>query len=108
MDLNQALPLLLIAAAFVLLFVLPMRQRKRLAERQTGIQDALHIGTPIMLTCGLHGTVAGLQEDTLDVQIAPGTVARFARATVLEIRSETASGTPAVDLGKSGQSSADG
>lgn len=103
---EQLLPVLLIVLAFVLLFLLPARQRKKLAERQSVMQQALRVGTPIMLTCGLHGRVAALQESTLDVEIAAGTVARFARAAVLEVRTAAGAATdnPAaeggVDLGK--------
>lgn len=99
---EQLLPVLLIVLAFVLLFVLPARQRKKIALRQTTMQQALVIGTPILLTCGLHGTVHGLQEDSIDVQIAPGTVARFARPAVLEVRNEL--GGP---VGGAGSSAAD-
>lgn len=98
---DALLPVLLIGLAFVLLFVLPARQRKKIAERQTTLQQSLTVGTPIMLTCGLHGTVAGLHDDSLDVEIAPGTVCRFARLAVLEVRTPTpVDGGGGVDLGK--------
>lgn len=95
-------PILLIGLAFVLLFVLPARQRKKMADRQTALQRSLTVGAPIMLTCGLHGTVAGLHEDSLDVEIAPGTVVRFARPAVLEVRNspDTTAGDGRVDLSK--------
>ena len=83
-------PLILIAT-FVLLIVLPARQRKKIQERQTAMQNALTIGTPVMTTAGMHGTVAGLGEKTVDLEISPGVVVTFARQAVLEVRS------PAVD-----------
>lgn len=103
---EQLLPVLLIVLAFVLLFILPARQRKKLAERQARMQQALQVGTPIMLTCGLYGTVTALQETTLDVEIAAGTVVRFARAAVLEVQPSTDSPTEGggVDLGKASDS----
>ncbi len=104
---EQLLPVLLIVLAFVLLFVLPARQRKKIALRQSAMQQSLTVGTPIVLTCGLYGTVHALQEDSLDVQIAPGAVARFARPAVLEVRSQLdvpSDSAPAdnggIDLGK--------
>lgn len=99
---EQLLPVLLIVLAFVLLFVLPARQRKKIALRQSVMQQSLTIGTPIVLTCGLYGTVHALQEDSLDVQIAPGSVARFARPAVLEVRSQldAPADNGGVDLGK--------
>ncbi|MBA3524081.1 MAG: preprotein translocase subunit YajC [Geodermatophilaceae bacterium] len=104
---EQLLPILLIVLAFVLLFVLPARQRKKIAERQSTMQQTLRIGTPIVLTCGLYGTVAALQETTLDVQAGPDAVLRFARAAILEVQAEADGGaagstqTGRVDLGKS-------
>lgn len=107
---EQLLPVLLIVLAFVLLFILPARQRKKLAERQSVMQQALQVGTPVMLTCGLHGTVAGLQETSLDVEIASGTVVRFARAAVLEVRTPTDGPVEgdAVDLDKRADGASDG
>ena len=56
---DQYFPLIVIALAAVLLFVLPARQRKRMAAQQQAMRDSLVPGTPVMTTSGLHGTVAG-------------------------------------------------
>ncbi|TFV66817.1 UNVERIFIED_ORG: preprotein translocase subunit YajC [Bacillus sp. AZ43] len=69
-----------------MLFVLPARQRKRMQLQAQQMQDSLTIGTPVMTTSGLHGTVAALGETTLDLEIAPGVVVTFARPAILEIR----------------------
>jgi preprotein translocase subunit YajC len=84
-------PLILLVLAFVLLIVLPSRQRKRMAAQQQQMQEALQPGTPIMTTSGIHGTVAGKTDTTVDVEVAPGVVVTFARQAILEVR------TPAVD-----------
>ena len=83
---EQLFPFLLLAVVFVVLIVLPARQRKKMQERQQVMQNSLTIGTPVMTTAGLHGTVAGLGEKTVDLQIAPGVVVTFARQAVLEVR----------------------
>ena len=70
----------------MLLFVLPARQRKRMQAQTQAMQESLTIGTPVMTTSGLHGTVAGLGEKTVDLEIAPGVVVTFARPAILEIR----------------------
>ena len=63
----ESLPLLiLVLLAFVVLFVLPSRQRKKIAANAQAMQDSLTTGTPVMLTSGIHGTVAGLGEGTVD------------------------------------------
>ena len=50
------------------------------------MQDSLSVGTPVMTTSGLHGTVAGLGDKTVDIEIAPGVVVTFARPAILEVR----------------------
>ena len=82
----ELFPLVLLVLAFVLLIVLPARQRKRIAAQQQEMQEALQPGTPIMTTSGIHGTVAGKTDTTVDVEIAPGVVVTFARQAILEVR----------------------
>ena len=83
---EQYFPLVLLALAFVLLIVLPARQRKRTQAQQQAMQESLTPGTPVMTTAGLHGTVAGLGDTTVDLEIAPGVVVTFARQAILEVR----------------------
>ncbi len=82
-DLVLFLPFL---ALFGVIIYMQTRQRKKLLARQTELQNSLVVGAPIMLTSGLYGDVAALDEKTVDVEIAPGVVATFARAAVLEVR----------------------
>jgi preprotein translocase subunit YajC len=92
----ESLPLLiLIALAFVVLFVLPSRQRKKVQDKAQAMQQSLTVGTPVMLTSGIHGTIAGLAADTVDVEISPGVVMTVARPAILEIR------TPVTGAGSS-------
>lgn len=83
MDLVLFLPFL---ALFGVIIYMQTRQRKKTLARQADLQAALSVGAPVMLTCGLHGDVASLDEATVDIEIAPGVVATFARAAVLEVR----------------------
>lgn len=82
-DLVLFLPFL---ALFGVIIYMQTRQRKKLLAKQTELQSSLSVGAPIMLTSGLYGDVAALDEKTVDVEIAPGVVATFARAAVLEVR----------------------
>ena len=91
----ESLPLLiLVALAFVVLFVLPSRQRKKIQANAQALQNSLTIGTPVMLTSGIHGTIAGLAEGTVDLEIAPGVVMTVARPAVMEVRTPAAGGAP--------------
>ena len=88
---EQYFPFILLAVAVLLLFVLPARQRKRMQAQAQELQESLTVGTPVMTTSGMHGTVAGLGDKTVDIEIAPGVVVTFARPAILEVRK------PAVD-----------
>ena len=92
----ELFPLVILVLAFVLLIVVPARQRKKVQEQQRVLQESLTPGTPVMTTAGLHGTVAALGEGTVDLEIAPGVVVTFARQAVLEIRTPAVAG-PAAD-----------
>jgi preprotein translocase subunit YajC len=96
----ESLPLLiLVALAFVVLFVLPSRQRKKIQANAQALQNSLTIGTPVMLTSGIHGIIAGLAESTVDVEIAPGVVMTVARPAVMEVRTAAAGGSTAAGPG---------
>ena len=82
----ENIPFLILLALAVLLFVLPARQRKRMQAQAQAMQESLTIGTPVMTTSGLHGTVAGLGEKTVDLEVAPGVVVTFVRQAILEVR----------------------
>ena len=83
---EQLLFPLVMVALFAILIVLPARQRKKIQQRQTEMLNSLSFGTPVMTTAGLHGTVAGLGEKTVDLEISPGVVVTFARQAILEVR----------------------
>ena len=99
---EQLFPFLLLALVFVVLIVLPARQRRKIQQQQQEMQNSLTVGTPVMTTAGLHGTVAGLGDRTVDLEVAPGVVMTFARQAILEVR------RPAVDSPAPGDDAATG
>ena len=82
-------PLLLLAVAFMVLVVLPMRTRNRALQKTRQLQAGLTIGTEVMTTSGLYGRIAAIAEDTVDLEISPGVVVRWAKLAIAETR-ETA------------------
>lgn len=83
---EQFFPFILLALAVILLFVMPARQRKRIAAQQQALQESLTVGAPVMTTSGMHGTIAGLTDTTAELEIAPGVVVTFVRQAILEVR----------------------
>lgn len=102
MNLSNYFPLILIALVFVVLIVLPARQRKRVQSQQQELQNSLQPGTPVMTTSGMRGTVARLGDETVDLEIAPGVVVTFVRRAILEVRKPTGNTPGAVSDGNSG------
>lgn len=74
---------LLILALLVPMF-LGIRRQKKEMQKTADLQDALKIGDRVMTTAGLHGTVAGLDDGTIDLEIAPGVVTTWSRMVVRE------------------------
>ena len=89
-------PLIMLVLLAVLLFVLPARQRRTMQARAQALQESLTVGTPVMTTSGMHGTVARLDEPTVDLELAPGVVVTFVRAAIMEIR-QPVTGIPGDD-----------
>jgi preprotein translocase subunit YajC len=83
---QELFPFLLLAVALVVLIVLPARQRKTMQAKAQAMQESLTVGTPVLLTSGLHATVVRLGEGTVDLEIAPGVVATYARPAIMEVR----------------------
>jgi preprotein translocase subunit YajC len=109
---EQYFPILILGLLAVLLFVLPARQRKRMQAQTQAMQDSLTIGTPVMTTSGMHGTVAALDQRTVDLEVAPGVVVTFARPAIMEIRKPLGAvdddGTDSGTAGGTGGRPADG
>jgi preprotein translocase subunit YajC len=82
---GAAFPLLLLGLAFVVLIVLPQRARSRVALQAQQVQQSLTVGTEIMTTSGLYGRIVALNDKTMDLEISPGVVVRWARAAVGEV-----------------------
>ena len=92
----ELFPFIMLALLAVLLFVLPARQRRTMQARAQALQESLTVGTPVMTTSGIHGTVARLDDTTVDLELAPGVVVTFVRPAILEIR-QPVTGTPGDD-----------
>jgi preprotein translocase subunit YajC len=68
-----------VVVACVMLFLVLPRRRIRAVE---ALQSQLGEGDEIMTSGGLFGRITRLDQDTLDLEIAPETVVRFARGAV--------------------------
>ena len=76
------LPFVLILVAFYFLIVRPARTRQRAAVE---LQERLAPGVEVMTTSGIYGTVVGVDDTTIQLEVAPGTTVRVAKPAVGQV-----------------------
>lgn len=81
-SLTSLLPLVLILLVFWLLIIRPQRRR---AQQQSATQSSLGVGSEVMLTSGIFGRVVSLEDETIRLEIAPGTTVKIARQAVVRV-----------------------
>ncbi len=77
--LGGILPLLLIFGAFYLLLIRPQQSR---AKQHRALMASLSAGDRVVTIGGMHGTIRSIDEDTVRLELAPGTVVTMARAAI--------------------------
>ena len=63
------LPLLVIMGAFMFF---ASRRQKRAMQATIDLHESLRVGDRVHTTSGLQATIAGITDDTVDLEIAPG------------------------------------
>jgi preprotein translocase subunit YajC len=79
MDLVVFLPLLIILGAFM--FFASRRQKKAM-QATIDLHNSLKIGDRVHTTSGLVGTITGITDDNVELQIAPGVVTTWMKLAV--------------------------
>jgi preprotein translocase subunit YajC len=79
MNLIVFLPLLIILAAFMFF---ASRRQKRAMQATIDLQESLRVGDRVHTTSGLEATIAGITDDTVDLEIAPGVVTTWMKLAI--------------------------
>ena len=82
MDLVVFLPLIIILGAFM--FFASRRQKKAM-QATIDLHNSLKIGDRVHTTSGLQGTIAGITDDNVDLEIAPGVVTTWLKLAVRDV-----------------------
>jgi preprotein translocase subunit YajC len=83
-DLAALLPLVAILALFYFVGIRPQQRR---AKEVRALQDSIEIGQRVMMSSGIFGTVASIEDDRATLEIAPGTRIEIARAAIAKVES---------------------
>ncbi len=78
-ELTLFLPLIIIMGAFM--FFASRRQKKAM-QATIALHNSLEVGDRIHTTSGLEGTISGIADDTIDLEIAPGVVTTWMKLAV--------------------------
>ena len=84
------IPLLLIVVVFYLLLIRP-QQRK--AKQHQELVQSTNVGDRVVTIGGMHGTVQTIDEDTVLLEVSPGTVITMARTAIARRLVDADSGT---------------
>lgn len=75
--------ILILLVLMVPLFLTTRRQKKMMRQTQE-TQRNLTVGDVVMTSSGLHGVITGLDETSVEVEIADGVVTRWERVAIRE------------------------
>jgi preprotein translocase subunit YajC len=78
-ELTLFLPLLIIMGAFM--FFASRRQKKAM-QKTIDLHNSLQIGDRVHTTSGLQGTITGVDDDNVELEIAPGVVTTWMKLAV--------------------------
>ncbi|GCB56329.1 hypothetical protein rerp_27370 [Rhodococcus erythropolis] len=68
---------------------LGMRKQKKALAATSEMQDSLQVGDRVQTTAGLYATIASLDDDTVDLEIADGVITTWSRLVIRERVVET-------------------
>ena len=72
-------PLIIILGAFM--FIASRRQRRAM-QATIDLHESLQVGDRVHTTSGLEATIAGITDDTVDLEIAPGVVTTWMKMAI--------------------------
>lgn len=78
----------MIVALFALLWLFVLRPQRRRSSEQLQMQDTLRVGDEVITAGGIRGYVRQLDEEVLEVEIAPEVVVRLDRRAVAALVQE--------------------
>jgi preprotein translocase subunit YajC len=96
--------LIVIVAVFALLWLFVLRPQRRRSSEQLQMQDSLRVGDEVITAGGIRGYVRQLDEEVLNVEIAPDVVVRLDRRAVAALVPQEDDDPDGLNQGESSES----
>ncbi|MFE0592590.1 preprotein translocase subunit YajC [Micromonospora echinospora] len=81
-------PILMIALLFGVMYFMMIRPQQKRRKEAEAMQSALGPGDEVVTIGGLYGTVTGVADDTVLLEVAPGVQTRYARPAIARVVSQ--------------------
>lgn len=78
-------PILMIALLFGVMYFMMIRPQQKRRREAEAMQSALAPGDEVVTIGGLYGTVTGVSDDTVLLEVAPGVQTRYARPAIARV-----------------------
>ena len=75
-------PLIFLVLMMGIFYFMLIRPQKRRAQQHRDLIGSLEVGDEVVTIGGMHGRVARLGDDDVELEVAPGTTVRFLRTAV--------------------------
>ncbi len=74
--------LIFLALLIGIFYFMLIRPQKKQAEHRRALIESVEIGDEVITIGGIHGTVQSIDEENMQLEIAPGTVVTFVKSAV--------------------------
>ncbi|WP_435825660.1 preprotein translocase subunit YajC [Micromonospora zamorensis] len=78
-------PILMIALLFGVMYFMMIRPQQKRRKEAEAMQSNLGPGDEVVTIGGLYGTVTGIEDDTVLIEVAPGVQERYARPAIARV-----------------------
>jgi preprotein translocase subunit YajC len=79
---------MLLVAMFAIFYFLLIRPQQKRAKEHKALVESIKIGDQIITAGGIHGKVAAVQDDTIQVEVATGVKIKLSRSSIVTVKSE--------------------
>lgn len=78
-------PILMIVLLFGVMYFMMIRPQQKRRREAEAMQSSLGQGDEVVTIGGLYGTVTGVDDDTVLLEVAPGVQTRYARPAIARV-----------------------
>jgi preprotein translocase subunit YajC len=82
---SSLLPILFIAAIFIVIYMVMIRPQRNRQRQASQMQNTVVPGQRIRTTAGIYGTVISVDDTDVEVEVAPGVTIRMLRRAVMDV-----------------------